>query len=81
MDNKPPLQGTPEYRRRYWLLLGLRALSLAALLVSVVLLVLGHPPVDIIAAGVAVLALVVGLVAQVLLMRLIFRGRNESRDS
>ncbi len=77
MNNKPPLNGTPEYRRRYWALLGLRALSLAALLVSVVVVVLGHPPADIIAAVVAVLALVVGLVAQVLLMRLIFRGRTK----
>ncbi len=74
-DRKSPVKGSPAYRWRYWALIGVRVLSMSVMLVSVVFLVLGRPPVSTVAAAAEGTGLLVMLVSGILLRRLIVHGQ------
>ncbi len=75
-DTAYPLRGTPEYRKRYWALVGIRTLTWIVLLIGVFCGVLGRAAFATVGWVTAGLALVIGLVVQTLLGRLIARGRK-----
>ncbi len=76
VDGRYPQKGTPEYRLRYWALIGVRVLSMAALLVSIVFVVLGRPPVSTIAAVVEIVGLLAMVATTILLRALIRNGQT-----
>ena len=74
------MRGSPEYRKRYWALTGVRVLALIVLIISLVYAVLGHGTVAAVATVAAAVALVFSLVSQILLGRLIAKGSREERE-
>ncbi len=77
-DGKPPLKGSPEYRRRYWRLVAVRILVSIVLVIGLLFGILGQDDLLSVLGWVAVgTSLIVAIMTEFELHALVAKGKGE----